>query len=374
VSASRRQREAAQSAWHAFCDRLKDAGAILVREDFPVDELDLAEGLRYLGRVTHASIERFVDGADPARPYFYPLCNERIKIGGDNPDNLYFAATVSSRYTYRVRGDFRGCSYYSLVATGREEIVQGSRSAKLVTTGLLNSESLATGADGITEITIGAGERPGNHLAIDGRTNLVIVRCTIEEGDARQVPLGIERTDASDAPPPVTTELVAARLMDAANHVCQATTFFGDWTAAFQAHVNELPLGDQPYIHSTGGDPNIQYYLSAWRIEPSQALEFRIPQVPACRTWNLQLCNVWMESLDYTQSRIHVNSRSATPDRDGGVTIVASEEDPGHPNWIRTQGHTSGTIVMRLVGARDPAVVETRLVDHAAQADPGAKT
>jgi hypothetical protein len=70
-----------------------------------------------------------------------------------------------------------------------------------------------------------------------------------------------------------------------------------------------------------------------------------------------------MESLDYTQSRIHVNSKTAAPDPDGGVTIVASDADPGHANWIRTQGHTSGTLVMRIVGASTPATVQTRVID-----------
>jgi hypothetical protein len=357
------RRRQARLAWEAFCDRLKDAGALFARDDFPIDELDIAEGLRYLGRVTHASIERFVDGADPARPYFYPLCNERIKIGGDNPDNRYFAATVSDRHTYRIRGDFRCCSYYSIVATGREEIVSGAKAGALVTTGMLNCESMQSNADGTVHITIGGPPGTLNHLPLDSRSNLVIVRCTIEQGSVHDVPLTIERTDAAARLSTMSTDLVGMRLMAAANHLVQATTFFGNWTAGFQKHVNELPLGDQPYILSTGGDPNILYYLSAWRLQPGQALVFHMERVPPCRTWNLQLCNVWMESLDYTSGRIHLNSRTAQPDADGGMTIVASPVDPGHPNWIDTQNHSGGTLVMRLVGAREPAQVHTRVID-----------
>jgi hypothetical protein len=369
VTADAARRLEAQRAWHGFCERLKDAGEIFTRDDFPLDELDVAEGLRYLGRVTHASIERYVDGADPARPYFYPLCNERIKVGGDNPDNRYYAATVSDRYRYRVHADFRDCSYYSLVVSGRDEIVTGSRGARLVTTGLLNSDSLVRNADGTTQIDVGGDPGARNHLPLDPRSNLLIVRCTIEHGGVREVPVRIERVDAPVGPAVSSANDVAARLQNAADHLCQATTFFAGWTAGFQRHVNELPLGDQAYIHSTGGDPNIQYYLSAWRLDPQQALVFRIRKVPPCRTWNLQLCNVWMESLDYTTGRIHVNSQTAKADPDGGVTIVAAERDPGHPNWIATQGHTSGTVVMRLVGAAGPAVVETRILAHGATLD-----
>src|SRR4029077_4639056 len=109
VAISRKQQ--ALEAWINYCDSLKAAGQQLVREDFPIDELDLSEGLRYLSRLLFTSLERNVEGADPTHPLLYPMCTERIKVGGDNPDNRYFAAPVSSKYNYVLRGDFRQCNY-----------------------------------------------------------------------------------------------------------------------------------------------------------------------------------------------------------------------------------------------------------------------
>ena len=35
------------------------------------------------------------------------------------------------------------------------------------------------------------------------------------------------------------------------------------------------------------------------------------------------------------------------PNPDGSITVVVSEADPGHPNWIRPQGHPRGRIWWR---------------------------
>ena len=77
------------------------------------------------------------------------------------------------------------------------------------------------------------------------------------------------------------------------------------------------------------------------------------PRVPRCSTWNLQLCNVWFESLDYTASQIHINGSNAVYEADGGVTICISERDPGAPNWLRTLWAipSCNCFCMRLVGA-----------------------
>ena len=56
-----------------------------------------------------------------------------------------------------------------------------------------------------------------------------------------------------------------------------------------------------------GGDPNIYFYRSFWRLAPDQALVVRIPRIPGCETWNLQVDNYWQESMDYRYFRSHVN-------------------------------------------------------------------
>lgn len=365
MSAPERQQQAART-WKLFCERLGDAGDQLLRQDFPIQDLDVAEGLRYLTHLTFASIQRNLVGADPDRPQLYLLCDERIKSGGDNPDNRYYVASVSAAHEYLLSADLRGCTYYSVIALDRKEMTSGltaKEREQRAAASRLDSDTLATNADGT--VHIGISRLRGstqNHLPIDERTNLIIVRCTIEDLGAPPVSITLKRTDPGESGAPPSLEGLSASLASIAEHVLETASFFGDWTASFQAHVNELPLGDQAYIRSTGGDPNILYYLSAWRVSAEEALVIRLAELPPCRAWNFQLCNVWMESLDYTRARVHLNGSTVRRDFDGGITLVIAASDPGHPNWLNTTGHTSGTMCMRLTGAAYPAIAHASLM------------
>lgn len=51
-------------SWEEFCDTLKAAGRVILAEGAPDDELNRAEGFRYLGRLTRAGLEAFLEYAD----------------------------------------------------------------------------------------------------------------------------------------------------------------------------------------------------------------------------------------------------------------------------------------------------------------------
>jgi hypothetical protein len=36
-----------------------------------------------------------------------------------------------------------------------------------------------------------------------------------------------------------------------------------------------------------------------------------------------------------------------TPNGDGSVTLILSDGDPGHPNWLDTAGHRTGVAFFR---------------------------
>ena len=68
---------------------------------------------------------------------------------------------------------------------------------------------------------------------------------------------------------------------------------------------------------------------------------------PDCDTWNFQLNNYWMESLDYRYFPISINKHTAVMGSDGKIKIIVSATNPGLPNWIDTCGHPEGTMCLR---------------------------
>ena len=102
--------------------------------------------------------------------------------------------------------------------------------------GHVNSRTAVTGDDGVTEVTIGRDPGGRNHVTLNDSTTLVIVRCTIETADDRDIELAFERLDdgtIGDDPPSV--DSISGALQRAAQFVRNAANYYGDWTARFQA-------------------------------------------------------------------------------------------------------------------------------------------
>lgn len=349
-------------AWEQFCDSLKRAGAQVLRGETPTSELDRAEGYRYLTRLLRLGLEMHLEYADPDFPGFFAPSHETAKIGADNPDNLYLMARLNGRHEYVVRGE-RGTVPYLSFGTQRGGYESNGRMEQ---TGFLDGADLQVDADGRFEVVLGTRRRPGNWVALAPDSNALIVRQTFLDR-AREQParLSIRRLDAGERPQPLSAERLGHGLRNAAAFVDGTARLFANWAAGYQQHANALPPADQALCQSVGGDPNIYYYHSYWKLAPDEALLVRLPRIPECRFWNLQVNNYWMESLDYRHHRISVNKHSARPDADGGVTIVIAHRDPRRaewPNWLDTTGHNCGTLCLRWVGASHPVHPLTSVV------------
>ncbi len=68
--------------WRDFCDTLKKAGDVILREKSPADPLDRAEGFRYLSRIMRATVEAFVEYSDPLAPVLFRPIHETAKMTG----------------------------------------------------------------------------------------------------------------------------------------------------------------------------------------------------------------------------------------------------------------------------------------------------
>ncbi|MCP4950418.1 MAG: hypothetical protein GY922_01020, partial [Proteobacteria bacterium] len=169
------------------------------------------------------------------------------------------------------------------------------------------------GPNGEIDIILSKEEKPGNWLPLGESANSITVRQTFQdrENEAR-AELKIERIDAKDdRPAPLTAEKLQRGLQGAVMFVHGSAKMFEDWAESFLPTLNDLPPADQDYCQSIGGDPNIFYFHSAWELEDDEVFIIEAPEIPECQTWNFQLDNWWMESLDYRHHTIHVNKHTA---------------------------------------------------------------
>ncbi len=345
-------------SWEQFCDTLKSAGQTIIAEGSPDDPLDRAEGFRYLSRLTRAALETFLEYADPLAPVLHRPIHETAKIGADNPDNYYQHATISGDHEYLIRGT-RGTIHYLDFATQTGGVASSGDSHQ---SGHLDAADLEIAEDGSFELQLSCDEKRGNWLRMEPGTEALIVRQTFLDRDT-EVPaqLSIERIGGDGKPTPLTAESLDAGLKSAAGLVVGCSSLFSSWAQGFRQHTNQLPKFDDAISMGAGGDPSICYYHSYWELGPFEALVIEVTP-PTCESWNFQLNNHWMESLDYRYHRISVNKHTAKAEADGSVRLVVAHENPGVANWIETAGHRRGTMCFRWIRAESHPQPQTRLV------------
>lgn len=336
--------------WDDFCDRFKRAGELIRAEGNPQDLATQALGYRFLTRLLRAGLERAVDYADPQYPALYRLADETKKILNDNPDNYYENCTVDPRFDYRITGRRGTVRWFSIgVKAGAGNV------DSMASTGEIDSSQIEFDEDGCFEIWMSKQEKPRNWLPMtDASTNIVVRQTFGNRREERRAEFEIECLNPERPNNNLDPDQLEAQLGQAMTFVENTVQLASLWTTRYrETTLNELPAHDQAMLRAAGGDPTIHYYQSHWQLAPDEALAVTIEGLPECQTWNLQLSNYWMESLEHRFFEVSVNKFTARYEDDGSVRILIAHADPGpgHPNWLNTLGHDQGGMLGRIVGA-----------------------
>jgi hypothetical protein len=344
--------------WEEFCDSLKDLGKFITREDAPTDDFNRAEGFRYLTRLLRNGLESTIEGGSPEFPAMRSLGN-MVKMGADNPDNLYQGASINGAYEYRISGQ-RGSVYYLSFAS-----ISGGygTDGTMITDGFIDDKTLEVNDDGSFEVILSQHEKPGNWVQLTDKTRSLNIRQTfLDRSTEKPAQLNIERLDSTGTPPPYSAERLARDLNRVSAYLHGTVKLFADWSNSFRPDINTLPPADQAYCQSIGGDPNIFYFHSYWELADDEVLVIKAPRIPECQTWNFQLDNYWLESLDYRFHKITVNMHTAKYEEDGSVILYVTHQDPeAGGNWIDTAGHNIGTMCWRWIGTDDHPELEVEV-------------
>jgi len=105
------------------------------------------------------------------------------------------------------------------------------------------------------------------------------------------------------------------------------------------------------------------YSMAPFVLGPRQALIIR-GRFPRCRFANVVLFNRLLQTLNYEERQISLNRAQAQQDEDGNFEMIVAHRDPGHPNWLDTEGRPYGIMFWRFqLPEEEIAPLKTLVVD-----------
>jgi|1186.fasta_scaffold19445_2 hypothetical protein len=348
------QLEAATAAWRELCRTLEATGTDALERTLTHDEIDLAEGLRHLTRMTHLVTVGSVENEDSHHPYLWTALDPHRKMGGDNPQGLYLSAPINGTDTFRLHGSRGSARWISIIVAQSGTPPFGNA---------LFLPDLDVTDDSI-EVLLSPEPQPHNWLRTDERSTGILIRQFFGTPD-QVVPmeLSLENVSRGHLPPePLTIDAAVARVRSAATRFAAMLPMMqGELLdKAGAENTFDTDIGDP--TSTSGGVPGGNAVTARWRLEPDEALIVRVMPPEPCAYWDVQVGNGWYESFDYRHHFSGLTCDGAHIDDDGTVTLVLSERDPGTANWLETAGHREGHIAIRWQLTEELPVPETQVV------------
>ncbi|MFT5200952.1 MAG: hypothetical protein ACI9C1_000317 [Candidatus Aldehydirespiratoraceae bacterium] len=344
-------------AWAEFCDQLKAAGELVQTRS--EDDLDKAEGYRYLTRLLRGGLSSYFETGDSKFPVIRPMPYQ-LKIGSDNPDSNYMTTPIDGRLNYRITGHRGTVHYLSISAFAGN---YGAGQDRLGLMGFIDGNDLLVDDDGQVEIFVGP--TPHDHNWVSTRPepgSLGIRQFFLDRTTETEADLHIECLDHDESPKNLTPEGLGKQLAGASMFVAGCSEIFTGWVDdLMEESCNAFTTKAAP-MGGAWGDPNQIFRHGGFRLAEGEALiiEFTPPE---CFYWNFQVNNRWMESLDYRWLPVTINKHTVRLEDDGSVQLVLAHRDPGFGTWMTTHGHTHGTIGLRWNQAEEDVEPTIRLVN-----------
>jgi len=363
--------------WADFCRALEKAGDSVEFYAPNDDDLDRAEGYRYLTRMLRLGLGVELEHSDPDRPVIWESETPTQKFGGNNPDELYYEAVIDGRSTYRVRGS-RGTTPLIELTVYDGRIGSDSRSAYV---DHLTEAELTVAEDGSFEVVLSPEPHPGNWIRTTPEARILFIRqyrfdWSTDEPARMQI---AREGPALPPPPPLSMAELERKLQRTAGFVAGNAELWPRYSAMALAIKKNafMPAMVEEDESRTGDTQMPQGHTlqpGAFEIAPDEALVIEFTPPAELSYWGFSLLNRWYESLDYRYASVHTNQLRATANADGRVRLVVAHRDPGAANWISTTGHRHGTMLFRWTRPRPDTrypEIETRLVKLSALEESG---
>ena len=336
------------AAFEEFQRGQKETLALMQQHPLFADPQMQAEAYRGVLYATVGSI-RTVALMDHAYPRFMRSVDWSAKSGLDNPDNNYYFSLIRDDEDYIVRGN-RGTSrnlIFQLVV-GQPGVREAGSSTNV---SVLDARDMKIGEDGTFEILVSR-QNPGdgrNWLANGEGAETLMVRMTFSDWQVEHKGfLTIEKLNGEGlTKPPLTAEEMAHRMREIAIHMYDRTS---SWLQLSERGWLASPRNGLAKPSPSIGGPVGQWWsFGTWELEDDEAMIIHSNKSNASYQ-GIELGNRWFVSLDYETRTSSMTLDQAEASGDGSYYFVVSTRDPGVHNWLDTESHKTGLIMMRWQG------------------------
>lgn len=354
-----------KTSWSTFTDALGELETLVTDAPMPATDQVRAEGYRHLARLLSTQLARVFESSDPDFPRLTRMPNSIARIGWDNPDNVYLSAPVRGDHTYRIRGNVGTVNFISFNVYDGFVGKDGKGNVRSV--GGIDRASLKTDEHGNYELILSPEPHSGNWIKLSPNAQMLTIRQVFDDWEAeRQGPLElVNLTTQGTYPKPFKADALAQQFQRVVSGVAELRSFFNQNHSRLflkDSSVNSVTAPSNRGVGLGMDDPQNNVSAGHFKIGPDEALILTVP-ASKCAYTNIQLANLWWESLDYVNHQSHLNSSMTRIDADGKTRYVISQKDPGVPNWLDTVGSGEGTLFMRWTRCTEvPAAVESQVV------------
>jgi hypothetical protein len=367
---------ALRAAWAEFCERLRAAGDRVFKDHNPATPLQRADAFRFLTQNLGQAFDLALETKDTRYPVLHAFCTPLRKLGGDAADFTYRQAWIDGSHVYRISGNTGTARFLNFTVQGpRPETQPGTGWPSLhepfgdIPEANLFKHQLETEPDGSFELLVGGERRARNWLPTTPCSRKLFIRQGFDRWDETPARLTIERL-GMEAPRPLPTP----------EAICTAIGWAGDFVTGV---MRDWP--DHPYLYSGGAvdpacvnafppDPAGDATTDAkrgraaanlcWELAADEALivEFEAHE----GFWMVTMMGAFFNSMDYLYRPVSYTPARTAVDGDGKVRLVLAHDDPGHANWLDTQGFVRGNLTYRNIMSSAATRFRTQVVKRGA--------
>lgn len=364
-----------RDAWQDFCDRLKSAGDLVFKDYNPANDLQRADGFRFLVQNLGQAFDLALETKNTRYPMLHAFCAPNRKLGGDNADFVYLQAWIDGESVYKITGNKGTARFLNFTVQGPRPEMDAYYNAGIPSLhepfgdtpeANLFGHELKTEWDGSFVLYIGGPQREPNWLPTTPGSRKLFLRQGFDRWEEESAQYRIERIDMDEPRPLPTHETILDSVRWAGDFLTGAMRDWPDFELRAAAVFGERELNAFPASRFTGGAETRDQRRGRsvatmhWRLAPDEALIVEFESYDGF--WMFTNMGTFCNSMDFLYRPVSYTPSRAAVDSDDRVRLVMAHSDPGYHNWLDTQGFEEGFLVFRNIQSRVYPPIDTKLV------------